>query len=881
MKSKYVLFLKEIPEQGDTLSRVGSKAANLGRLAQAGFPVPDGFCVTVDAYDRHISGGVQDKVDEFVGRANMQNIEKAGLIRMAILSAGLPSEIQEDVLAAYKSLSGGETALRVAVRSSSIAEDGAGASYAGQHATYLDVCGEQELLKHIRQCWASLWTEHAASYRSRWQTVQKDGLAVIVQRMAPAEYAGVAFTVDPLTAAPEIVIEAVEGAGEALVSGRASPRRIRVDKNSYEIRALSGKREDGTVPKAQPSALLSALPPALPSEYARRIARLAVEVERYFGSPQDIEWALSGGSISLLQSRPITALAPAALTGEGGQVDMEALLRRAEETGAEIWTDDNVGEVFPDAVTPLTWSVLEPMGNQAFTGFLRRVGARRLPSHSLFGRFYGRVYFNQSQFQRLMSRFYPGRLSHARLRLPGLALAAAAMLEIGARTLLWMWLLPRQADRLVEQLPKDLNRSPYPLDLEIYALWKEIERWQAYGRWAMEVHLAVTIYSALTYTLLEKLVQRWGKGAVETAHLVGGLPGMKSAEMGRDLAALARAAKEQPELMACLQGSGREAMGACLERLPAGDPFRFYLAEFMGNHGHASLHEFELAQPRWREDPGQVLSMLYSHLERRRPKGLGRGHEAQATARRGAAQEMRRRVWFGPKRLFFEGLLNRAQRYSLARENVKYTFIMGHSRLRDLYLSLASRLVEHGLLDEVEDIFYVGHGEIKALMDGAIPAAEAAAFIKSRRAEYSRFRSEQAGAPKIVEQTPDGAIRLLRLPENGAGPLEAARRLSGVGASAGRATGRARVILDPSGAAGLEPGEILVTRAANPAWSPLMLAAGALITEIGGLLSHGAIVAREYGLPAVLNVKDATGLIKNGQVVTVDGTRGVVYLVEE
>jgi len=848
-----------------SLSLVGGKAHNLARLAQAGFPVPPGFCLTIDAYRRHLAANdLSAEIEALLAQPGVSADERAWLAQQAITAASLPSDLRQAVVQAHRALTGDDPLLALAVRSSALAEDAADASFAGQHDTFLDVRGELALLESIKRCWASLWTARALSYRARLRPNDPHAaLAVVVQRMVPADCAGVAFTINPLTGSDEIVLEATPGLGERLVAGRVAPDRYRVNRRTWQILEAS--------PLHPGRAVLN------PAQIAG-LARLAARVEDHFGSPQDIEWACSDGQIYLLQSRPVTAAAAPDFVTADGQVDMAALLRRADESGSEMWTDDNVGEVIPDAVTPLTWSVLEPLGNGAFRAFLRRVGLRRYPAAGLFGRFYGRIYFNQSQFQRLMRRFYPshlGQIGGGRFRLLGLARAALALTETGLRALALIPRLPRQAERLVKAVPIELARIPEAAALSDRALWAEAERWRQAGQPLMSVHLAVTIFATLLYSLLDKLVVRWGGGAVETAHLVAGLPGLKSAEMGRDLAALADQAAADPALRDELLNNPPSALAARLGKLPG-------LAAFLARHGHASRHEFELAFPRWRDDAACVLAMVQNHLRATRDGRAAPGPTTQQATRDYALRTMRRRLRPGLRRLLFGWLLRWTQRYSLARENVKYTFVMAHSHLRDLYLALAVRLVARGDLAETDALFYLTRDQIAALLDGQLDRAEAAQAIAHGRAEYQRCRQNRANAPKIVEQWPDGTLRAVR-PAGRTARLAASDQatLHGVAASPGRVTGRARVICDAPHAARLERGEVLVAPSTNPAWAPLLLNAAALVTEVGGLLSHGAIVAREYGLPAVLNVEGATQAIRTGQLVAVDGHAGTVSLLDE
>jgi phosphohistidine swiveling domain-containing protein len=563
------------------------------------------------------------------------------------------------------------------------------------------------------------------------------------------------------------------------------------------------------------------------------------------------------------------------------RINMAALLRRASETGSEIWTNDNVSEVIPGIVTPLTWAVLGPLGNGAFVHFLHRVGVRRCPDTGLFGRFYGRVYLNQSQLQRLMSRFYPSHLCQMngrRFGLWGLFRASLTLAGTGLRTLVLIPVLPRQAARLVKIIPLELELALAPGELTEQRLVSEIERWQQIDQEAMDLHLAVTIFATLLHTLLDRLVRQWSDGSVETAHLLTGLPGMKSAEMGRDLEALAAEAAADPELGDRLLTGEPSALFEHVRRLPPDHHFARQLDAFLDKHGHASFHEYELVFPRWREDLGHVLQMLQNHLRAVCEGRADLDPEDQRTTRRRTTAAMRNRLSAGPRRALFEVLLHWTQCYSVARENMKYTFVMAHSHLRELYLGLAARLVEQGALTETDDLFFLTGEEITAFLGGQTNEETLARTIFSRRAEY-QTELARTKPPSIVERRPDESLHAVG--EHGQ-ILESDKTiLRGIPASPGRVTGRARVILDPQISAHLEHGEILVAPSTNPAWTPLLLGASALVTDIGGLLSHAAIVAREYGLPAVLDVKVGTRVIRTGQRLVVDGYTGMVSLLDE
>jgi pyruvate,water dikinase len=801
-------------------NQVGGKGYALSQLSRAGFPVPMGFVVTIDAFRTHTAA---NGLDALVTEALIGDDPSAASARigMAFEAAEIPSAIVASICQAYLALGEGE----VAVRSSALAEDHKAASFAGQHETLLGVVGDDALLAAVRRCWASLWSERALAYRRRLDH-EDDGpaMAVVVQRMVSAAQAGVAFTLDPVSGCRDVVVvEAVAGPGEALVSGQATPCRyvVQSDDNS--------EAGEGVLDVAGLAA----------------VVRLAKEVESWAGQPQDIEWALDeAGRVHLLQARPITV---------SGAASPESATR---------WTRNNVGEVLPDPVTPLSWSVLDPLGNRSFTTVIQRLGIGDYPDASLFGRFHGRVYFNQTLFQAMMSRFY---VSQAGWR-------AAPRLALAALRALWLLRsLPGEGEEVIKAI-LELRRSEEGPDISALVpadLLARLTSWRRLGAEAMEIHLAVTVIAELLYQALDKLLARWGDGTTTVATLTSGLTGVRSAEAGRTLAVLAQQICGDDDLRALVLTTTPEALPAQLAETEAGRALWDRFETFLAGHGHCAVQEFELAAPRWRDDSTITLSLLQAQV-----RAAGEGPVADPTAARVAATtRIERRL--GPlKRWVLRCLLHRAQAFAVARENLKYHFVMAHSQLRDLYLALAAQLVAAGQLALGEDVFFLTGEEVMTLIEERVTPGESRERVAERRKAWEVDR--QTVPPSAFDQQTDG--RICEVTPPAAPDASSSSLLRGLAASTGTHTGRARVVLTPADGADIEPGEVLVTSAVSPGWAPLLLAAGALVTEMGGTLSHGAIIAREYGLPAVLDVSDATHRICTGQLVYVDGARGIIRL---
>jgi phosphohistidine swiveling domain-containing protein len=820
---EFILHFDEVKVADN--NKIGGKGCTLARLRQADLPVPPGVIITTDAYRAFVAANnlngliAEALTDDDLTTASIRSIE------VGFEEAEMPLAVAAAIRDAYLALGEGQ----VAVRSSALAEDGEAASFAGQHETFLGVVGCDAVLAAVRRCWASLWSERALAYRRRLGFEgDAPAMAVVVQKMVPAAQAGVAFTLDPVSGCRDVVVvEAVAEGCEAMVSGRAAPYRYVVQRGSPYLES-----EDGVLDAVRLAA----------------VVRLARQVESWAGQPQDVEWALDDdGRVHLLQARPITVT---------GSTASDGVIR---------WTRDNVGEVIPDPVTPLSWSVLEPLGNRSFARVRRRLGIGNCSVAGLFGRFYGRVYFNQTLYQATMDRFYISRTSwHTIPRLAVTALLAWRLLRC----------LPGEGERVIGTI-LGRRRSEAALDLAVLAPAEVLARlvdWRRLGAAAMEVHLAVTVIADLLYQALNRLLACWGDGTTMAATVTTGLTGVRSAEAGQALATLARRACQDDDLRALVLTAAPEVFSTRLAETGAGRALSAQIGAFLAEHGHSAAQEFELAAPRWRDNPAIMLGALQAQVH-----AAAKGAAADPSAARRAAVARIESRLEPPKRWLFRRLLRWAQAFTVARENLKYHFVIAHSRLRDLYLALAAWLVAARRLAGTDGVFFLTAEEVAALVEGGLTPDEGQERVAEHRRAWEADRT--AVPPSAFDQLADGRLRPVApsvVPGSDTGQL-----LRGLAASPGLHTGRARVLCSPTDGAGIEPGEVLVVPATSPGWAPLLLAAGALVTEIGGTLSHGAIIAREYGLPAVLNVADATRCIRTGQLVHVDGSRGIVQLIGE
>ena len=880
---RFVMSLDQVGRHD--VQRVGGKGANLGELTRAGLPVPDGFCLTTKAFRRFLdavdaAGLVADLARAGPADADARR-QLAAMLRARIESGAFPVDIEEGLVSAWQRIL---DSAPCAVRSSATLEDLATASCAGQHETVLHVRERDSLLRAVRQCWASLFSDRALAYRAR-NRLDDDRvqMAVIVQRMVAAETAGVLFTLNPLSArTDEILIEASYGLGEAVVSGRVTPDRLIVRKEPLRVteRTLSNKTIEITLDerggvREEPVATERAALAALPDEAAERLARLGLAAEQLFGAPQDLEWAVVGGAVFVLQSRPVTgsAVPPAA-------------------DDRQVWTNMNVGEILPDVVSPLTWSVLQRTVMRMFQQILATIGLD-LGQSPLLGLVGGRVYFNLNTTIAMVRAVpFGGRIEdvtsslgglHADLErtgglaaieanLPPIALSWMTMLRrlpLALRT----WLrrhstferrLAQFAARLAQLNGRNLGALGEAsliaeFDVCVGDLWNDFE--------PLAGHALVGVTHVNT---LEAVCARWFPGEPSVANqLLTGMGGMSSAEAGLDLWRLAVAARQQAEVeRVLLAGGDFDATRTRLASTEEGCAFLARWDAFMTHHGHHARGEIELMNPRWSEEPDFVLEQVRSYLSDTDGKDPLALHAAQVRMRIQRTGVLRQRLRNPAKRVVFDVLVRRAQRGILYRENAKSEWVRLTAHERQVALEVGRRLATRGALERPDDVFFLGLDELH-LSGAGVHSPDLRRLVVARRKEMERNLSIRPPAVVVGRFDPDSAISQ---------PLDQTDRLTGLGVSPGVATGSARVILRSDAAARVLPGEILVAPFTDPGWTPYFQLAAGLVTDLGGMLSHGSIIAREYGLPAVANCARATDIIRTGDRVQVDGTRGEVRI---
>jgi phosphohistidine swiveling domain-containing protein len=880
-----------------SLAIAGGKGANLARLAVAGFPVPPGFVISTAAYRTYVAENELDRlILSTAGAAAADDPAALEAAARAIRAqfaldcqAGnyLPAGLAEAVLAAYTRLGRPP----VAVRSSATAEDLPEMSFAGQQDTYLNVVGDEALLKAVVDCWSSLWTARAIGYRARHDVPQSDlALAVVVQAMVPSQAAGVLFTATPLDGKrTEMAIEATLGLGEALVSGQVEPDCYIVDAASGQIesrtlgaKALSIRSQAGGGTITQPEDAAGRY--ALPDAAAGELARLGRQVAEFFATPQDVEWAWAGDRLYLLQSRPITSLfpLPAGTAPEPLQVmfsfgAVQGMLEPMTPLGQDAIKGVFAGAagLFGYRLTAQTQRVAWVAAERLFldvTALVRhRVGRRLIQFAS--------TQIEAGTVQALAGLFDDPRLSVTGGFTPG-ALRRIVPFVAPVLARLPLCLLRPDAERLrfqrqAEALSTDLEtRMAAATTLsDRLALTEEMLDWAF--RFVLPQFIPRFGASMASLNILSHLAAGLPGSSHDTLLLTRGLPHNVTTEMDLALWDVARHIKADPQSAGCFARLAPESLAAdCLAgRLPG--PAQAAVDGFMQRYGMRGLGEIDLGRPRWREDPAPIMQTLRSYLciedgDQAPDVAFARGADAAEEGIRRLAADVRRTRGGRFKARMVRWAARRLRALAGLRESPKFWAIRMMGIARAALLASGRELAASGRLAAPDDLFFLHLPELHALAAGE--EQDWPALVRRRRELYTREQQRQQ-IPRLLLSDGQAFYSGVALPAAAAdGDV-----LTGSPVSPGVVEGTVCVVLDPQ-TAHLAPGDILVCPGTDPAWTPLFLVAGGLVTEVGGLMTHGSVVAREYGIPAVVGVAQATTRLKTGQRVRVDGTGGQVIL---
>lgn len=861
------------------LDAAGGKARNLALLRDAGADVPPWIAIGTAAFEGLVGGGE----DAEAARANVARMELPGDFRAAVLAALDAAGLRDALLA---------------VRSSAVGEDGAGASFAGQFETVLGVRVEGDgpaLWEAVRRVWASAFSAHAVAYRARHGGAPPR-MAVILQRMVDAQAAGVAFSADPVRADPDTaVVSAVFGLGEGLVSGELDADTYRVASTGALDAALASKdRALGLRPgggsewiPVHPS---DRLQPALTEDEARRIASAARALARRFGAPQDVEWALAddpaGGPrrLFILQARPITThvSSPAAPLGTGGE-------RR-------LWDNSNIVESYSGVTTPLTFSFARSVYEEVYIQFCRLLGVSEalLVEHrhvfaNMLGLVNGRVYYNLLNWYRVLAllpgytvnREFMERMMGVREKLedPPSVPAVAGKWEDTARTVRMAGKLIAAQRGLAREVPAfhaRVDAALAPLaraDLSarsadaLAALYRDLEE-KLLRHW--RAPLVNDFFAMIFFGVLVRLVERWMPGAPPTLanDLLCGEGGIISTEPARRVLELSARVAADPALTALFASEPDDArLWARIGAAPEHADFHGALRAYLDRFGDRCANELKLETLTHGDDPSFLVRLIRTYARAGAVRPQDGAHEARVRA---AAEETVRSRLRGVRRRVFFAVLRQARTRIRDRENLRFERTRVFGAVRRIFLGIGARLAESGRLDAPRDVLYLRVDEVFAHLDGTGVTADLRALAALRRAEFAAYERAPAPPDRFETRGPPAEFVAMRAPS--AAP---SAELRGTGASPGVVRAPVRVVRDPNDAGELA-GHILVAERTDPGWTLLFPAVEGILVQRGSLLSHSAIVARELALPCVVGIAGLLETLRDGEVVEMDGTAGTI-----
>lgn len=741
--------------------------------------------------------------------------------RERLLATSLPAPLARAIRRAYGQLQGS-----VAVRSSLVGEDSAEASFAGQLDTFVNVEGDAAVLEAVRACWTSAFSERVVQYRLDHRAPDEVSMAVVVQRMVAAQVAGVGFSADPLTGADVVVLEAARGLGEAVVSGRVTPDRWVVDPHNTLLQASNPQ-----------SVVIS---PAVLDQVVTLVRQVAAQA----GAPQDVEWAWDGETLFVLQARPITTLA------------------------AAVYSSKFVSEMVPGLIKPLVWTTTtRTISRNVFAKvFDDLLGPGAVNTASLVERIHSRLFANVTLLGEVCVRLgLPANFFEAITRGERAegrrALLSLKNLRAQLRLAGWAFRHARaEADIRAFIARRERELQPFRAapwsgrtERELLAALDSLMRLHGEAQWWIFV-------TALNMSVRNRLMTRLAQRAapeVNTGDLTRGVAGLRTLEPNLALEALAAQTRELEEAMRrSLLTEDEAAIRATLERSAAGRALLSGVAGFLVQHGSLSANGTDFSLPTWRETPLFVWRTLG-----RMAAQPNSAREEAAEPRRAATARVLSQLR-GPRRWLFHWLRASTLTFIDLRERVSSHLAAGAHELRRVFLALAEQLVARGVIAERDDIFYLTLDEVRT-------AGDWRAMVAARKVEM------EADAKLELPETVRGTAPALRHTP----PPEGHATLNGIAGSSGIAHGVARVVRDPAEAPlTLTRSDILVVPFTDIGWTPLLTRIGGIVAETGGQLSHTAIIAREYGLPAVVSVKRATHLLRDGQPITVDGGLGRVYV---
>ena len=825
------------------IHNAGGKAAALARLHRRGFTVPPGFVITPVLFDRILQSLEWNPATAC--DSSLTGCCSSTKLRQAMTYATIPDRLSESLGRKFRRLEGS-----AAVRSSLIGEDGTHASFAGQLETVLRVETEEELLAAVKRCYASILNERFESYlHERFgmrleEWIEGSSMAILVQRMVEAKVGGVMFSADPVCGRPNTIIEAVGGSGEKAAGGTASPERYVIDQSgSVTLSGVDGRS-------------------LLNTEQIVELASLSRELHEEMGLPQDIEWAWDGTRFHILQCRPITSL-----------------------TGKNIYSNRLVSDMTPGLIKPLLWStnVVDMTGNvfgRLFSGLL---GSRNLDYESIVSLIHSRVYvnvtFTASLFDRLglpcnffemMTR--DERASHPPSKLDlrkfftWVRMALFTARHVNYRRPIRSF-IERHTARLAGFRRADWAGAGEKELLERIGRLREYHGETQWFMWISAMNMV------MRNKMLGSLVRRNVPDA-DPNNLLSGLRGLKSLEPNEDMRSMARDASNiRLDIADLLFGSSDREIREELEQTEEGRSLLRRFDDFMERYGFLSVNGTDFTISPWKENPHIIWNAIALLIDR--------SDDVSATKVRQLREHEVKHVWdsLSPlKRLMFERLYRSTAEYVGFRERITFFMSENAYQMRRLYLATADSLVSRGALESRDDIFFLTIDELEEMIASGKSDPSTAGKVAARK-ETLEVDAQIDAADTLCGETPDSCLPSGAAQDQSPRTIEAPEYLEGIRGSPGTVRGRARIVMNPADVSRtLSKEDILVVPFTDVGWTPLFPRIGGIVAETGGQLSHSAIIAREYGLPAVVDVRRATHIIRDGQAITVDGTKGRVYL---
>ncbi|PGT19414.1 phosphoenolpyruvate synthase [Bacillus cereus] len=867
--SSFVLDFQEIEKV--QLSLVGGKGLNLGALSNMrGIQVPEGFCVTTVGYEKAIEQNeafqaLLQQLTKLKSEDRTQVGEISRKIREVIMAVDIPFDVEKAVTH-YLSRFGDEHAY--AVRSSATAEDLPHASFAGQQDTYLNVIGKEAILQHIKKCWASLFTDRAVIYRMQNGFDHSQvSISVVVQRMVFPEASGILFTADPITSSRKVLsIDASFGLGEALVSGLVSADNYKVKEGEIAGKmiatkkiAMYGRKEGGIETKQIASNQQNVQ--TLTDQQILQLARIGRQIEAYFGCPQDIEWCLANDTIYIVQSRPITTLYP---------------IPEANDGENHVYISVGHQQMMTDAMKPLglsfflltTHAPMRKAGGRLFVDATQKLASpasrdfliNTLGKSDPLVRDALTTVIERDNFITLLPDDEKGKSGSKSVP------PTSSQPEIENDPAIVMDLI-KNNQASIEELKRNIQMKS---GSAVFDFILEDMKQQLQKILFSPQSTAVIMAGMNASSWINEKIEQWlgEKNAADT--LSQSIQNNITSEMGLALMDVADVIRPYPKVIAYLQHVNDSSFLDELVQFEGGEKARDAMNDFLNKYGMRCSGEIDITKTRWSEQPITIIPMILNNIRDFEAGASKRKFEEglqEATEKEEELVDRLQHLPDGKQKVEeTKRMIRNIRNFIGYREYPKYGMINRYFIYKQALLKEAEQLVQSGVIHEVDDIYYLTFEELHEVVRTNKLDYE---LIHKQKNDYKLY--EKLTPPRVM--TSDGEIITGKYKRENL-PADA---IVGLPVSSGVIEGRARVILNMEDA-NLEEGDILVTAFTDPGWTPLFVSIKGLVTEVGGLMTHGAVIAREYGLPAVVGVENATKLIKDGQRIRVHGTEGYIEI---